>query len=95
MDGFIDGDRIVQFTSSKTKINDKDYFIDYSYDPFNNNYLLIDFVGKPYSIINKSELDKLKVESNIIESIGYILVTNYSILIYNNNYMLLGVLSSF
>ena len=95
LDGFIDGDRIVQFTSSKTKINDNNYFIDYYYDPSNNNCLLIDNVGKPYLIINKKDLEKFKVESNIIESIGYVLLTNYSVLIYDNNYMLIGVLTEF
>ena len=98
--GLQDGNKIINLSSSQIVLNGNTYFIDYSYDRKNKIILLVDDRGIPYSTITETELDKLiqdnkvKVTQNIINNIGYILLTKYSLLVFNINNKLIGIIST-
>lgn len=98
--GLQDGNKIINLSSSQIVLNGNTYFIDYSYDRKNKIILLVDDRGMPYSTITETELDKLiqdnkvKVTQNIINNIGYILLTKYSLLVFNINNKLIGIISA-
>jgi len=45
-------------------------------------------------VFNLSKENKIKVTQNIINTIGYLVLTNYSILVFDMNDKLIGVISS-
>jgi hypothetical protein len=92
--GLLDNTVNIQLTTRKIRLNNNTYYIDNTYDPLNNICLLIDINGLPYSTIKQSDLDKLEIIYTILDTIGFILITNYSVLVFDNNLVCIGVISS-
>jgi hypothetical protein len=98
MTGLEDGNKNIPFISSKIILNGNTYYIDENYDRVNNIKLLVNDNGIPYSTITGLELFNLskqnKVISYMINSIGYILLTKYSLLVFDLNNKLIGIIST-
>lgn len=98
INGLEDGNKNIPFTSSKIVLNENTYYIDDNYDKVNDIKLLVNENGIPYSTITGLELFNLskqnKVISYMINSIGYILLTKYSLLVFDLNNKLIGIIST-
>ena len=98
--GLEDGNKNIPFTSSKIVLNGNTYYIDDNYDKANDIKLLVNENGIPYSTItglelfNLSKENKVKITQTIMNTIGYLVLTNYSILVFDMNNQLIGVISS-
>jgi len=96
--GLQDGNKIIPLLSSKIEINGKTYFIDQNYDKVNDIKLLVNDNGIPYTTIYGKDLNNISGQYKVIEytmdSIGYILLTDYSILVFNTNNKLVGIIST-
>jgi len=100
--GLEDGNKnipFISFISSKIILNGNTYYINENYDRVNDIKLLVNDNGIPYSTITGMELFNLsnqnKVISYIIDSIGYILLTKYSLLVFDSNNKLIGIINTF
>jgi hypothetical protein len=96
--GLEDGNKNIPFTSSKIVLNGNTYYIDENYDKVNDIKLLVNDNGIPYSTITGLELFNLskqnKVISYMINTIGYILLTKYSLLVFDLNNKLIGIITT-
>lgn len=96
--GLQDGNKIIQLTSSQILLNGTIYYIDDDYDKANDIKLLINVNGIPYSTItglelfNLSKENKVKITQTIMNTIGYLVLTNYSILVFDMNNQLIGII---
>ena len=95
--GFQCNNRIIKFVGFKCTINNKDYYCDITYYSTKKYVILCDDNSIPIGILSSSDFDYLKndnkVQRYLLNNISTILVTNYSILVLNSNYKLIGLLS--
>lgn len=95
--GFECNNRIIKFVGFKCIINDKTYYCDLTYYSTKAYIILCDDDSTPIGIISKTDFDHLnnnnRVQRYLLDNIQTILVTNYSILVLNDNNKLIGLLS--
>jgi len=98
--GLLYGHMLIKFIGYKCTINNNTYFCDLTYLSSQNYVLLCDKNALPVGIITNNDYIYLKntnnVQSYALTNIGYILITTYSILVFNitsNSNVLIGIIS--
>jgi len=95
--GFECNNRIIKFVGFKCIINNKTFYCDLTYYSTKAYVILCDDNSIPIGVISKNDFDYLKnnnkIERYLLDNIQTILVTNYSILVLNEKFKLIGILS--
>lgn len=95
--GLLCNNKIIKFIGFKCTINNKNYYCDLTYYSTKKYVILCDDNAIPIGIISNYDFNYLnnnnKVQKYLLDNITTILVTNYSILVLNSNYKLIGLLS--
>ena len=95
--GLLCNNKIIKFVGFKCTINNKIYYCDLTYYSTKKYVILCDDKSIPIGIISNYDFDYLnnnnKVQRYLLDNIATILVTNYSILVLNDKFKLIGLLS--